>query len=182
MWSSCPWVKRYPRIFSRFPIRYVMSGITRSTPSISSLGKTLPQSTTMMSSSYSNTYMFLPISSTPPRDTIRRRPVSFCCIFVLTFAAFHLRPCIAVQQEKAQISPCKLLPCLYEAHTCNHDITLFIILPPCSFIKLLRKGKFCKKRTVSSETVPLVPVLQPKESSSALSGTQTRRYCCVVSS
>ena len=56
--------------------------MTRSTPSISSLGKMLPQSTTTMSSSYSKTVMFLPISSTPPRLTIRRR-LAGCAAFVL---------------------------------------------------------------------------------------------------
>ena len=42
----------------------------------------LPQSTTTMSSSYSKTVMFLPISSTPPRLTIRRR-LAGCAAFVL---------------------------------------------------------------------------------------------------
>ena len=56
--------------------------MTRSTPSMSSLGKMLPQSTTTMSSSYSKTVMFLPISSTPPRLTIRRR-LAGCAAFVL---------------------------------------------------------------------------------------------------
>ena len=45
--------------------------MTKSMPSISSLGKMDPQSTTTISSSYSKTVMFLPISSTPPRETIR---------------------------------------------------------------------------------------------------------------
>ena len=54
-----------------FRTRYVTSGMTRSMPSISSLGKIDPQSTTMMSSPYSKTVMFLPISSTPPSGMIR---------------------------------------------------------------------------------------------------------------
>src|SRR5581483_12483685 len=51
-----------------------MSGTTRSTPSISSSGNMSPQSTTTMSSSSSNTIMFLPISPNPPRGMTRRRP------------------------------------------------------------------------------------------------------------
>src|SRR5215218_1356967 len=57
---------------SLFSLRYVMSGITRSIPNISSSGNISPQSMTTMSSPYSNTYMFLPISPTPPRGMIRR--------------------------------------------------------------------------------------------------------------
>ena len=51
---------------------YVTSGTTRSMPNISSSGNIRPQSMTTMSSPYSNTYMFLPISPTPPRGMIRR--------------------------------------------------------------------------------------------------------------
>src|SRR4029079_5442213 len=49
-----------------------MSGMTRSIPNISSSGNIRPQSMTTMSSPYSNTYMFLPISPTPPSGMIRR--------------------------------------------------------------------------------------------------------------
>src|SRR5690242_14328374 len=49
-----------------------MSGTTRSIPNISSSGNIRPQSITTMSSPYSNTYMFLPISPTPPSGMIRR--------------------------------------------------------------------------------------------------------------
>ena len=48
-----------------------MSGMTRSMPNISSSGNMRPQSMTTMSSPYSNTYMFLPISPTPPSGMIR---------------------------------------------------------------------------------------------------------------
>src|SRR6266576_4973411 len=47
-----------------------MSGMTRSIPNISSSGNMSPQSMTTMSSPYSNTYMFLPISPTPPSGMI----------------------------------------------------------------------------------------------------------------
>src|SRR5438552_3086093 len=47
-----------------------MSGMTRSIPNISSSGNMRPQSMTTMSSPYSNTYMFLPISPTPPSGMI----------------------------------------------------------------------------------------------------------------
>src|SRR6185503_2622381 len=49
-----------------------MSGTTRSIPNISSSGNIRPQSMTTMSSPYSNTYMFLPISPTPPSGMMRR--------------------------------------------------------------------------------------------------------------
>src|SRR5262245_58689489 len=49
-----------------------MSGTTRSIPNISSSGNISPQSMTTMSSPYSKTVMFLPISPTPPRGMIRR--------------------------------------------------------------------------------------------------------------
>src|SRR5258708_37786446 len=44
-----------------------MSGMTRSTPSMSSLGNIRPASTTMMRPSYSSAIMFSPISPSPPR-------------------------------------------------------------------------------------------------------------------
>src|SRR4051794_4154624 len=49
-----------------------MSGTTRSMPNISSSGNIRPQSITTISSPYSNTYMFLPISPTPPSGMMRR--------------------------------------------------------------------------------------------------------------
>ena len=48
-----------------------MSGMTRSMPNISSSGNMRPQSMTTISSRYSNTYMFLPISPTPPSGMMR---------------------------------------------------------------------------------------------------------------
>ena len=49
IWSSWPWVITTPLILSRFFSTKVKSGITRSTPSISSSGKARPQSTIIMS-------------------------------------------------------------------------------------------------------------------------------------
>ena len=46
-------------------------GMTRSMPNISSSGNISPQSITTISSPYSKTYMFLPISPTPPSGMIR---------------------------------------------------------------------------------------------------------------
>ncbi len=45
--------------------------MTRSMPNISSSGNMSPQSMTTMSSPYSKTYMFLPISPTPPSGMMR---------------------------------------------------------------------------------------------------------------
>ena len=53
-----------------------MSGMTRSIPNISSSGNIRPQSMTTMSSPYSKTYMFLPISPTPPSGMMRSGFVS----------------------------------------------------------------------------------------------------------
>ena len=47
-----------------------MSGITKSIPSISSSGKAKPQSTIIISFSYSNTVIFFPISCKPPNGII----------------------------------------------------------------------------------------------------------------
>ena len=51
--------------------RYLTSGTTKSTPNISSSGNISPQSMTTISSPYSKTYMFLPISPTPPSGMMR---------------------------------------------------------------------------------------------------------------
>jgi hypothetical protein len=56
---------------ARRSLRYVMSGMTRSMPNISSSGNMRPQSMTTISSRYSKTYMFLPISPTPPSGMMR---------------------------------------------------------------------------------------------------------------
>src|SRR6266513_3834761 len=71
MWSSCACVMRNPRILFFRWRRYVMSGITRSIPSIPSSGNIRPASTTTMSSPTSIASMFLPISPTPPRGITR---------------------------------------------------------------------------------------------------------------
>ena len=54
-----------------------MSGMTRSIPNISSSGNIRPQSITTISSPYSKTYMFLPISPTPPSGMMRSGMVWF---------------------------------------------------------------------------------------------------------
>ena len=70
MWSSWPWVITNPLNFSWFFKIYVISGITKSTPNISSSGKDSPQSTAIISSPYSKTVMFFPISCNPPSGII----------------------------------------------------------------------------------------------------------------
>ena len=83
IWSSCPCVITNPLIFSLFFSKYVKSGITKSIPSISSSGKAKPQSTRIMSFSYSNTVIFLPISSNPPNGII----------FNFSFLNLNCSPC-----------------------------------------------------------------------------------------
>src|SRR5258708_303101 len=53
-----------------------MSGMTRSTPSMSSFGNIRPASTTMMRPSYSSAIMLRPISPRPPRGKTLRRLIS----------------------------------------------------------------------------------------------------------
>src|SRR5713101_4102367 len=62
---------RKPRILFFRCRRYVMSGMTRSMPSIPSSGNISPASTTTMSSPTSIASMFLPISPTPPSGITR---------------------------------------------------------------------------------------------------------------
>src|SRR5436309_4873042 len=62
---------RKPRILFFRCRRYVMSGITRSMPSIPSSGNMRPASMTTMSSPTSIASMFLPISPTPPSGITR---------------------------------------------------------------------------------------------------------------
>src|SRR6266850_4517971 len=62
---------RKPRILFFRCLRYVMSGITRSMPSIPSSGNMRPASTTTMSSPTSIASMFFPISPTPPSGITR---------------------------------------------------------------------------------------------------------------
>src|SRR5437867_68269 len=62
---------RKPRILLLRCRRYVMSGITRSMPSMPSSGNMRPASTTMMSSPTSTASMFFPISPTPPSGITR---------------------------------------------------------------------------------------------------------------
>ena len=70
IWSSCPCVITNPFTFSWFFNKYVISGITKSTPSISFPGNSNPQSTNIISSSYSKTVIFFPISCNPPNGII----------------------------------------------------------------------------------------------------------------
>src|SRR5512135_2391247 len=65
-----------PRTLSRLSKRYEKSGMTMSTPSISSSGNISPQSTSIMSGPYSNTVEFRPISPTPPNGITDRAAVS----------------------------------------------------------------------------------------------------------
>ena len=53
MWSSWPWVMNRPRRRDLFFTRYDTSGMTQSMPYMSSPGKAMPQSTTMISPPYS---------------------------------------------------------------------------------------------------------------------------------
>src|SRR5438477_5534680 len=62
---------RNPRILFFRCRRYVMSGMTRSMPSIPSSGNMRPASTTTMSSPISIASMFFPISPTPPSGITR---------------------------------------------------------------------------------------------------------------
>src|SRR5437763_2694208 len=71
MWSSCACVSTIARTRDLLRLRYVMSGMTRSMPSISSSGNMRPASTTRMSSPCSMASMFFPISPTPPSGMIR---------------------------------------------------------------------------------------------------------------
>ena len=90
IWSSCPCVIINPLIFSSFLCKYVISGITKSTPSISSSGNDKPQSTTIISSSYSNTVMFFPTSWSPPSGIIFNfgflNIISFFLVFLSAIA------------------------------------------------------------------------------------------------
>jgi len=86
MWSSCPCVIINPFILSTFFCKYVISGITKSIPNISSSGNDNPQSTTIISSSYSNTVMFFPTSCNPPNGIIFNFPfLNTLLLFVLDF-------------------------------------------------------------------------------------------------
>ena len=96
IWSSCPCVITSPLILSLFFSKYVISGITKSTPSMSSSGKPSPQSTIIISSSYSITVMFFPISNNPPSGIIFKfdflnipfSSLLFGFVFLLVFVCF----------------------------------------------------------------------------------------------
>src|SRR6202011_4166497 len=69
MWSSWPCVNTMPRTCAARSTSQLMSGITRSTPSISCSGNIRPESTTMMSSAHEIAIMLRPISPRPPSAT-----------------------------------------------------------------------------------------------------------------
>src|SRR5919197_5495851 len=71
MWSSWACVMRKPCTLLFRWRRYVISGMTRSMPSIPSSGNMRPASMTTMSSPTSIASMFLPISPTPPSGITR---------------------------------------------------------------------------------------------------------------
>src|SRR5690606_963056 len=60
-----------PLIFSFWSRRYVISGSTRSTPSISASGNVTPPSTALRSSSCSSTHVLRPTAPAPPRGVTR---------------------------------------------------------------------------------------------------------------
>src|SRR5450759_3972070 len=72
-----------------------MSGMTRSMPNISSSGNIRPQSMTTISSPYSKTYMFLPISPTPPSGMMRSG-VSLVAGFWLVMASREERQLVGL--------------------------------------------------------------------------------------
>ena len=89
--------------------------MTRSIPSISSLGNASPQSITIMLSPYSMAVMFIPICSSPPRGIILtlQFSVSFFTFFTIhnLFLFFFIFPALTaksvelylvVHHEKAQ--------------------------------------------------------------------------------
>ena len=93
IWSSWPCVITSPFILSIFFSIYVKSGITISTPSISSSGNASPQSTIIASLLYSNTVIFFPISSSPPSGIILIVPLEFVFLFLFVFKlTFFLEP------------------------------------------------------------------------------------------
>ena len=67
-------------------LRYVMSGITISIPSISSSGNIKPASITTMSFSYCTTYMFFPIS---PTHRVQRWIICLAGFLVKLFTSYH---------------------------------------------------------------------------------------------
>ena len=94
IWSSCPCVIIRPFIFSSFLFKYVISGITKSTPNISSSGNDKPQSTTIISSSYSKTVIFFPTSCSPPSGIIFSFGFLniFSCFFVVFLSTIAFSP------------------------------------------------------------------------------------------
>ena len=79
--------------FKGASLRYVISGITKSIPSISSSGNDNPQSTTIILSSYSKAVIFIPICSNPPSGMILSLPVFCFSVFfkILPPNLFHVQ-------------------------------------------------------------------------------------------
>ena len=84
--------------------------MTRSIPSMSSLGNASPQSIMMMLSPYSMAVMFIPICSSPPRGIILtlQSAVSFFTFFTIhnLFLIFILRPAFTAKSIELYLVVC----------------------------------------------------------------------------
>src|SRR5665647_3239072 len=80
------------RTSSRRPSSHLISGITRSMPSISSRGNSTPQSSTTILPRYSTAVMFLPISPRPPRGMILRESLMWEQSYPLAGAQAFVEP------------------------------------------------------------------------------------------
>src|SRR5664279_1720503 len=89
-WSSWPCVMRNARTSSLRSRKKLMSGRTRSMPSISSRGNARPQSTTTILPRYSTAVMFLPISPIPPSGMILS--VFSAIVFFYPLCQSYMRP------------------------------------------------------------------------------------------
>src|SRR5258708_786320 len=76
VWASWAWGSRIAWTWAARSTRELMLGVTRSTPSMSSLGDIKPASTTRMRPSYSSATRVSPISPRPPRGMTLRRLTS----------------------------------------------------------------------------------------------------------
>ena len=106
MWSSCPWVSTMPRMLPTRSCSHAMSGITRSTPSISCSGNISPVSMTTMSSPQLSAIMLRPISPRPPSG-IKRELCRARCVGQKRSICRHRRlprPCAARRGSAARAS------------------------------------------------------------------------------
>src|SRR6056297_75631 len=86
-----------------------------SIPSISSSGKASPQSIITISSLYSNTVRFFPISFNPPKGIILRLFFGFC-LFLFIFSLLHYYCFVCFSkgcQEPSARLPVQLLSCFF---------------------------------------------------------------------